>query len=328
MPRWPAALAVLVLAAATLPGPLPAQDKQAPLHLRTVPMRHYRFSTVDKDAQMWSALYVASNGKIYVGPLHARRCRQRLRVRSRRGRCATSPTSTVLSASAARASGPTARSTSRCRNSTATSTSARSARTTVRRRSTPPVTRARAGTASKWRPGRWSSWAASTASGACWARPWTRSAGYLRPGRKRPPLPVPHRPGLDRGPGPRRRLGHLPHHLRRRCGQRLRQLPAGRIWKYDAAQDRILDLEHMRLPIDQPVAHDGQPDAGPQGPVAHHRMGPGRPRRLRHRRRQQPALQVRPHAGPGREVHAARDDAAAPMFREGDPMNCPTPPSP
>jgi hypothetical protein len=33
----------------------------------SVPIRHYRFSTVDKDAQMWSALYVGSNGKVYVG---------------------------------------------------------------------------------------------------------------------------------------------------------------------------------------------------------------------------------------------------------------------
>ncbi|MFB3826585.1 MAG: hypothetical protein ACE15B_07435 [Bryobacteraceae bacterium] len=32
-----------------------------------VPIRHYRFSTVHKDAQMWSALYIASDGKIYVG---------------------------------------------------------------------------------------------------------------------------------------------------------------------------------------------------------------------------------------------------------------------
>ena len=32
-----------------------------------VPVKHYRFSTVDKDAQMWSALYAASNGRIYVG---------------------------------------------------------------------------------------------------------------------------------------------------------------------------------------------------------------------------------------------------------------------
>jgi hypothetical protein len=32
-----------------------------------IPVKHYRFSTVDKDAQMWSALYIASNGKIYAG---------------------------------------------------------------------------------------------------------------------------------------------------------------------------------------------------------------------------------------------------------------------
>ncbi len=32
-----------------------------------IPIKHYRFSKVDKDAQMWSALYVASNGKVYVG---------------------------------------------------------------------------------------------------------------------------------------------------------------------------------------------------------------------------------------------------------------------
>ena len=32
-----------------------------------VPIKHYRFSTVDKDAQMWSALYIGSDGKIYVG---------------------------------------------------------------------------------------------------------------------------------------------------------------------------------------------------------------------------------------------------------------------
>jgi hypothetical protein len=34
---------------------------------RFVPVKHYRFSKVDKDAQMWSAIYVGSNGKVYVG---------------------------------------------------------------------------------------------------------------------------------------------------------------------------------------------------------------------------------------------------------------------
>jgi hypothetical protein len=35
--------------------------------IRSVPMKHYNFSKSNKDAQMWSALYIASNGKIYVG---------------------------------------------------------------------------------------------------------------------------------------------------------------------------------------------------------------------------------------------------------------------
>jgi hypothetical protein len=48
-------------------GNTAAQHPTAALGYRTVPIRHYRFSTVDKDAQMWSALYAASNGKLYVG---------------------------------------------------------------------------------------------------------------------------------------------------------------------------------------------------------------------------------------------------------------------
>ena len=44
-----------------------AEHPAAALGYKTVPIRHYRFSTVDRDAQMWSALYVASNGKLYVG---------------------------------------------------------------------------------------------------------------------------------------------------------------------------------------------------------------------------------------------------------------------
>lgn len=42
-----------------------AQPPKPPFPTLTV--RHWRFSTVDKDAQMWSALYAASNGKLYVG---------------------------------------------------------------------------------------------------------------------------------------------------------------------------------------------------------------------------------------------------------------------
>ena len=68
MPRWPATAAVLVLTIAPpAPAPLPAQEQEAPLQVPTVPVKHYRFSDVDKDAHFWSALYVASNGKIFVG---------------------------------------------------------------------------------------------------------------------------------------------------------------------------------------------------------------------------------------------------------------------
>ncbi len=37
------------------------------LVLNAVEIEHYHFSEVHKDAQVWSALYVASNGKIYTG---------------------------------------------------------------------------------------------------------------------------------------------------------------------------------------------------------------------------------------------------------------------
>jgi len=43
-----------------------AQD-QGTLELRSVEIDHYHFSEINKDASMWSALYIASNGKIYVG---------------------------------------------------------------------------------------------------------------------------------------------------------------------------------------------------------------------------------------------------------------------
>jgi len=33
----------------------------------SVTIKHYNFSKVDKDAQMWSGLYVGSNGKVYIG---------------------------------------------------------------------------------------------------------------------------------------------------------------------------------------------------------------------------------------------------------------------
>ncbi|MCP5113944.1 MAG: hypothetical protein GY953_24180 [bacterium] len=39
----------------------------ANIELPSVRIKHYNFSKTDKDAQMWSALYVGSNGKVYVG---------------------------------------------------------------------------------------------------------------------------------------------------------------------------------------------------------------------------------------------------------------------
>ena len=48
------AFTTVLPAAATEPAPV-------------VPVAFHRFSTVDKDAQMWSALYIASTGRIYCG---------------------------------------------------------------------------------------------------------------------------------------------------------------------------------------------------------------------------------------------------------------------
>lgn len=35
--------------------------------LNTVAIEHYNFSDTDKDASIWSAMYIASNNKIYIG---------------------------------------------------------------------------------------------------------------------------------------------------------------------------------------------------------------------------------------------------------------------
>ncbi|MCU0472118.1 MAG: hypothetical protein MUC93_01965 [Bacteroidales bacterium] len=35
--------------------------------LRTIPVKHYIFSKTDMDASIWSAMYIASNNKIYIG---------------------------------------------------------------------------------------------------------------------------------------------------------------------------------------------------------------------------------------------------------------------
>lgn len=58
---WPAFLPLLLLARAAAEEPPPQAGYP------TLDIRHYRFSTVDRDAQMWSALYAASNGKLYIG---------------------------------------------------------------------------------------------------------------------------------------------------------------------------------------------------------------------------------------------------------------------
>jgi hypothetical protein len=68
MPRWNAvAAAVMLTVASGASGAPAAQQPGAPIQLKTVPITHYRFSEVDRDAHFWSALYIASNGKIFVG---------------------------------------------------------------------------------------------------------------------------------------------------------------------------------------------------------------------------------------------------------------------
>jgi hypothetical protein len=63
---WIIPLALLVFAGVA--GPLMAQqDAGDQLTINSVLIDHYNFSSVDKDAQMWSAMYIASNNKIYIG---------------------------------------------------------------------------------------------------------------------------------------------------------------------------------------------------------------------------------------------------------------------
>jgi hypothetical protein len=50
-------LALLLLSASAFAAEAP----------RFLSVKHYRFSTVHKDAQLWSGLYVGSNGKVYIG---------------------------------------------------------------------------------------------------------------------------------------------------------------------------------------------------------------------------------------------------------------------
>ena len=39
----------------------------AAVNLGSVEIKHYNFSKIDKEAHMWSAMYIASNNKIYIG---------------------------------------------------------------------------------------------------------------------------------------------------------------------------------------------------------------------------------------------------------------------
>jgi hypothetical protein len=43
------------------------EKKDDPDNLKSVPVKHYIFSKTDRDASMWSALYIGSNNKIYIG---------------------------------------------------------------------------------------------------------------------------------------------------------------------------------------------------------------------------------------------------------------------
>ncbi|UCH61906.1 MAG: hypothetical protein JSU77_08830 [Fidelibacterota bacterium] len=58
---------VLFLALWGLVAPTVAAGQIDRIQLKTVPIRHWNFSNVDKDAQMWSGMYIASNNRIYIG---------------------------------------------------------------------------------------------------------------------------------------------------------------------------------------------------------------------------------------------------------------------
>ena len=61
----PAAAALLFVCCGAI---LTAQDNSGDkIGIQSALIKHYNFSKVHKDAQMWSALYAGSNGKVYVG---------------------------------------------------------------------------------------------------------------------------------------------------------------------------------------------------------------------------------------------------------------------
>jgi len=47
---------------------------------KTIPIKHFNFSAIDKDTHIWSAMYIASNSKIYIGLCTQWRCGKCLRV--------------------------------------------------------------------------------------------------------------------------------------------------------------------------------------------------------------------------------------------------------
>lgn len=60
--RW--VLGLLGLAGAAVGAPVPAPRPEA---WPTVEIRHFQFPLPDRNAQMWSALHVGSNGRLYIG---------------------------------------------------------------------------------------------------------------------------------------------------------------------------------------------------------------------------------------------------------------------
>jgi len=58
---------LLVLLVLLSPLSLSAQESADDSGVKHVEIERYNFSSIDKDAQMWSGMYIASNNKVYVG---------------------------------------------------------------------------------------------------------------------------------------------------------------------------------------------------------------------------------------------------------------------
>ena len=59
--------AALLLAVLFCQVPAGAQSGGDKLQFRTARIERYNFSSIDKDAQMWSGVHIASNNKVYIG---------------------------------------------------------------------------------------------------------------------------------------------------------------------------------------------------------------------------------------------------------------------